>query len=267
MLDRNCPLCKHPKSKQHVFTDNSWNVVKCSACSMIYLKNPPDQSALFDEVAWEKTQVVERAKRRKNRKTYYFVSDGLKKLRRLILRGKRREIEILNKLQPLPGSILDIGCGPGVSMSYLNINKWTCFGIEPSPGLYLQADVVCQLSGGYALQDTAINGTKKFATNFFDVIHLRSFLEHDAYAKETLFECYRTLKNDGFVLIKVPNANCWNAKLREAGWPGVRHPDHVNYFTPDTLSRMLKESGFSKLYFPMKWRLPTSDNMWVAAYK
>jgi len=53
--------------------------------------------------------------------------------------------------------------------------------------------------------------------------------------------------------------------LHKSGWPGMRYPDHVNYFTPTTLAQMLKNAGHRRLYMPLRWRLPTSDNLWAVA--
>ena len=264
---RPCPICDSSINEPHIFSDLNWHVRKCSKCSMIFLANPPDQSSLSEEFAWEQTRDAERYKRRKNRKLYYFFSDGLKKLKRFSRRGKRKEIVLINKLKSGQGSLLDIGCAEGTTLSHLDPKKWTLYGIEPSPSLAARANEICSASGGYAVQATAVDGMNRLNANSFDVINMRSFLEHDVYAEKTLIASFRALKDDGLVLIKVPNANCWNAKLRGFGWPGVRHPDHVNYFTPSTLKEMVLKAGYTKIYFPTKWRLPSSDNMWLAAYK
>jgi len=43
-------------------------------------------------------------------------------------------------------------------------------------------------------------------------------------------------------------------------------PDHINYFTPRHMRRMLDDAGFKPVLFPWHWRMPTSDNMWAAAF-
>jgi hypothetical protein len=71
------------------------------------------------------------------------------------------------------------------------------------------------------------------------------------------------LKPGGLALIKVPNAACWNAHLRGRRWPGVRHPDHVNYFTSRHLEQLVRASGFDECRFEWSSLLPTSDNLWA----
>jgi hypothetical protein len=49
-------------------------------------------------------------------------------------------------------------------------------------------------------------------------------------------------------------------------WCGFRYPDHLNYFTPDTLRRLARQAGFECGFGP-GWRLPVSDNMWALLRK
>jgi hypothetical protein len=50
-------------------------------------------------------------------------------------------------------------------------------------------------------------------------------------------------------------------------WCGFRYPDHVNYWTPKTLNKIIKETGFEIVRFNFGDRFPTSDNMWLIARK
>ena len=101
----------------------------------------------------------------------------------------------------------------------------------------------------------------------FSGIIMRSFLEHDIHPRPILEENSRTLKRGGIIVIKVPNYGSWNRALLGDNWCGMRFPDHVNYFTPTTLSRMVRETGLKVHKFGLLDRLPTSDNMWMIAVK
>jgi len=92
-----------------------------------------------------------------------------------------------------------------------------------------------------------------------------SFLEHDVQPLQVLIAARRVLQPDGVVILKVPNLDCWNRRLQGKGWPGFRFPDHVNYFTPETLSQLVSKADLKIVRFSWRDRLPTSDNMWLVA--
>lgn len=266
---RLCPVCAHHSSI--LVPDlcwQEWVIVECCSCHMIFLDNPPSQDLLMSEFAWEETAMQERARRRQGRRFYYFFSDSLKRLR-IFLRSFRRHSKEIHYIQRYAqgARILDVGCGDGGTLRNLP-EGYVPYGIEPSPGLCASANALFVTKGGSCIQDVAVSGLEKLGEGMrFDMIVMRSFLEHDSRAMETLQGALAVLAPRGAVLIKVPNIACWNASLRRASWPGMRYPDHVNYFTPQTLRQILRRAGFSHIHMPLLWRLPTSDNLWAIAFK
>ena len=73
------------------------------------------------------------------------------------------------------------------------------------------------------------------------------------------------MRDGARLIVKVPNFASWNRRLRGDAWCGFRFPDHVNYFTPETLTLLLRETGFRVARFGVFDRLPTSDTMWLVA--
>lgn len=61
---------------------------------------------------------------------------------------------------------------------------------------------------------------------------------------ELLASVHMVLRDDGIIFVRVPNYASLNRMVRGGQWCGFRYPDHVNYFTPYTLSRMAGDSGF-----------------------
>ena len=78
---------------------------------------------------------------------------------------------------------------------------------------------------------------------------------------------FRVLKPGGVTVIKTPNFASWNRTIRGMDWCGYHIPAHCNYFTPRTLSEMLRKAGFEPLARPLADCLPTSDSLWMAARK
>jgi SAM-dependent methyltransferase len=232
---------------------------------MTYLKNPPAQQDLMNEFDWAKTRQSERAKRRQQRRTYYWISDGLKYLKGWVRGRTRKEIRIIDRCAPPGGNFLDVGCADGGTLRQLDVSRWRPFGIEPSPSLAQRADAYCRPHGGAVRQAVAVDGLGAWPPGHFQCVMMRSFLEHEIHVADVLRLARQTLAPGGVVIIKVPNFGCWNSRLRGAGWPGVRLPDHVNYFRPGDLRRALEAAGFTTVRFPWWRRSPTSDNMWAVA--
>jgi SAM-dependent methyltransferase len=253
------------EAQPHRFSEGDWRVLKCRGCGMVYLSNPPAQATLHDEHAWEHTKLRERARRREGHRLYYFFSDGLKKLKHLLRGHRRTEVQRIRRLCPRGGSVLDIGCADGGTLRALTDSDWKLYGIEPSPALAAASHDVCAAHGGRVECATAVDGLPRFPAAHFDLVVMRSYLEHEAHAAAVLREVARVLKPGGHALIKVPNAASWNAHLRGARWPGVRHPDHVNYFTARHLKRLLSDCGFGRCRFGFIAGLPTSDSLWATA--
>jgi hypothetical protein len=65
----------------------------------------------------------------------------------------------------------------------------------------------------------------------------------------------------------VPNYGYLNRIVMGQKWGGFRYPDHVNYWTPETLIKIIRDTGFQIVRFKIWDRFPTSDNMWLVARK
>ena len=119
--------------------------------------------------------------------------------------------------------------------------------------------------GGEALCAPATEVVSKFGNNKFSAAILRSYLEHEHQPFEVLKALKETLVLDGVIIIKVPNYSSLNRKFRGDNWCGFRYPDHVNQFTPKTLSEMVESTGYQIIKFNFLDKQPTSDNMWMVA--
>jgi 2-polyprenyl-3-methyl-5-hydroxy-6-metoxy-1,4-benzoquinol methylase len=99
----------------------------------------------------------------------------------------------------------------------------------------------------------------------YDAVTMQSYLEHEQDPLVALAVARRALRPGGVLVVKVPNYQSWNRRLLGPHWCGFRFPDHCNYFTPHTLRLMVHRAGFEVLRSRPWDRLPTSDNMYLAA--
>ena len=256
---RDCPLCETERanSSETEYSQLPWRIVQCRACGFVYSDAAPPQELLCEEIAWEVSHAAESAKRTAKRP---FLKPATAKIRNAYRRmfGRRQAHTILEKFAT-PGAVLDLGAGNGMQLSNIG-DDFTPFGIEISAELAKRAKTLFSVRGGDCVNASAADGLRNFTDGFFTAASLRSYLEHESQPKKILSELHRTLKSDAIVLIKVPNFASWNRKMFGRDWCGFRLPDHLNYFTPQTLSTMTGNCGYvvKKL-----WASPFNDNLWM----
>ena len=179
-----------------------------------------------------------------------------------ITKEEIRAIQISKGRLSVGQTVLDIGCGSGAKFENIS-NNFTPFGIDISEESANKADLSFKKRGGRAICSPATKVLEEFGENKFSGAILRSYLEHEHEPFEVLKNLKFTLKNDACVIIKVPNYDSVNRKIRKEKWCGFHFPDHVNQFTPKTLLKMVKDTNYEVLKFNFLDYLPTSDNMWM----
>jgi 2-polyprenyl-3-methyl-5-hydroxy-6-metoxy-1,4-benzoquinol methylase len=161
------------------------------------------------------------------------------------------------------GSLLDVGCGEGFTLAYFRELGWNVRGFDySSAGLQANnpgcANALIVGDVFELLRAEAASGHR------YDVIWLQNVLEHVLDPVE-LLKSLRVLVADGGVLVAtVPNdfstlqLNALNQKLIESPF-WVALPDHLSYFSRDSLLNMGSATGWSceevLADFPVDWFL------------
>lgn len=266
LLDRTCPNCNHTEGQAHPDSrGDMWHLKTCNACGFVFLQNPPSYESFVHEFAWEKTYQTEVNRRMAEEPILRRLSKVAHYLRHRVF--KRNKLARMVRQFIPSGKVLDIGCGTGAQMTRWFSPQYQPWGIEISAGLAKQANALFELHGGQCIQKDAVGGLLSMPDKFFDGIIMMSYLEHEIDVRGICEASLRCLKPGGRLIIKVPNHASWNRHIRGKKWCGYRYPDHVNYFTPDSLSNMVKKAGFKVIRFGLKDRMPTSDNMWMIAQR
>ena len=233
----NCMLCG--SSEQDILyiipdyllnrTGISTTLVKCPQCGLIFqnprlaidemeIHYPPDYDSYLPATGPEKSSwLMSKA-----------INYGIYK-RCKVVREQFRE-----------GNILDIGCATGEFLSGMsNYPGWRTFGVEPN---HYAANLARQKYG----LDVFIGTLEQAAyqSGFFDVITLWDVFEHLHDPVGTLNEIHRILKTKGIVIVRVPNAYSWDARLFKQYWAGLDAPRHLYVFEPLTLKMIFTLAGF-----------------------
>ena len=136
------------------------------------------------------------------------------------------------------GKVLDIGAGDGAFMHPFRKRGFEVVGIEPSQ----RSRDVAEQSGftvypGYVQSDTVVPGAP------YDVFVSRQVLEHVNDLKGVLAGIRKNLKQDGYGIIEVPSLE---KAVQDSRFYDF-FPDHVNYYSLETLSLAMELNGFEVL--------------------
>ncbi len=252
-----CPSCGSVDRKALPWGADRWTLVECLSCEMVYMPETPRLEAFAAQYEWSATYAAEAQARKKRAPIIARIDAATRWRTRLIPQTNPMDF-VRGRLTR--GSILDVGCGNG---GYLATHAagYELHGIDISPKLTADAARVFEPTGGRVVCASAAEGLNRFAEHSIDAAILRSYLEHEPEPLPVLRRLRDVLKPGGFAVVKTPNYDSVNRLLAGRRWCGFRFPDHVNQFTPKTLSELAQRAGFTVEW---RWRdrLPTDDNMW-----
>lgn len=137
--------------------------------------------------------------------------------------------------------LLEIGAAAGGFLTWCRKDGWDTYGVELSGP-----------SSQFAREQQGLNvftGTildAKYPDNFFDVVVAWQTLEHVPNPREVVTEVFRILRPEGFFVLSVP---CWTGLSIRFLKNNYRYvgKDHLFYFSPKNMERMLGDVGFYRV--------------------
>ncbi|MCA9030121.1 MAG: class I SAM-dependent methyltransferase [Planctomycetaceae bacterium] len=263
---RACPLCSRDNRNEPAsrWSRDEWTIKECPECEFIYLENAPEYEALADDYCWTLSVPQERNRRLQSEPLFSRLSQSWKQVwGRTLPRGK---CEWLAQRFCQPGSVVDLGCGSGSLLKKMG-DRFVPHGIEIDPHAAALARQVVEPRGGSIVECDVLRGLRQFPEASMSGVVMKCYLEHETAPADVLRAAERILQPGGHLVIKVPNIGCWNFRMRGKKWCGFRFPDHVNYFTPETLQKIVQNAGFEVARFQWNDHFPLGDNMYLVAQR
>lgn len=184
-----------------------------------------------------------------------------------------RNLRILQTIESFKksGKILDVGIGTGLFLRLAKKHGWQTFGVDASNYAYNRVRKYGHKLFKGDLEDV------DFENNLFDAINMRHVIEHIPDPKKALIKAYKILKPGGIICIATPDSFGFHAKIFGKDWPHLSLPYHLHFFSKNSLSKLVEDSGFEvlqieteeltiydifklllfKLGFPIKYQNPT----------
>lgn len=199
-----CNLCGEDKTTI-VSKERGFNIVKCKFCGLVYV-NPrlkeEERLLIYKETTKAEANWFKRLElvtgKKVNPPGKIPGSDFKKELNKYYRITLKRIVNILNKKT---ARLLDIGCGPGFWIYYAKLCGWDAFGfdiVEPRENL-VEESIRKNIYIGKNIECI------DFPKRSFDVITLWHVLEHTPDPAKYLQYIKELLKDDGLLIIAVPN--------------------------------------------------------------
>ncbi|MBF0161293.1 MAG: class I SAM-dependent methyltransferase [Magnetococcales bacterium] len=235
-MSRCCPVCSVAGDGTHLLTTRGTAVHACSGCGLEFVHPLPEAAALealyqadyyaaWGGDAWE--SVV-----RKQKKAYF-----------------RPHLERIQRIFPQKGCLLDVGAARGEWVELLLSEGWKATGLERS------ADAV-QAAQPYVGPGTMLHATLEeslLPPASFHVITLFDLLEHVPHPGAALDQLHDLLTPGGLLYLVTPDADSFSRRWMGSQWWHFKR-EHLYYFTPELLTRLLEQKGFRILDGGHNWK-------------
>ena len=232
-----CPICSEVTTSFATCTDNTVSgeeflICKCAVCGFGLTSGAPGTGEIGRYYKAEEYVSHTDTKQGMINKVYHVV-------RKYMLARKWRLIE---KMKEGSGnSLLDIGCGTGAFINYMQLKGWNVQGLEPDSdarGIALER---------YGLKTEPPEKLFDFKDAAFDVITLWHVLEHVHDFREYINQCKKILTDNGLLVIALPNPSGYDAVKWGADWAAWDVPRHLWHFSPESLHLLMDQYGFRSI--------------------
>jgi 2-polyprenyl-3-methyl-5-hydroxy-6-metoxy-1,4-benzoquinol methylase len=220
---RTCPVCGGAEFEPH-WQKGELRIVCCFGCGTVYANPAPVGMASGEYYDTEGAA--------------YYLSPAKLESDYADVRFER-ELKLFREFCPR-GAVLDVGCGSGAFLFQLNKHwpgDYEILGTDVSgaPLDYAESRGVPAARGKFLEMD--------FGGRNFDAITLWAVAEHLAEPKRFLEKANVLLKPGGVCFVLVPNLRSLAVRLLGAKYRYV-YPQHLNYFSAQTLARLSENAGF-----------------------
>lgn len=238
-----CPICNHEQTndflnlKDWFLSQENFKIDQCQNCGFLFT-NPRPYSKDLGKYYKSEDYIS-------HSNTSKGIVNGLYKfVRAYTIKQKHQIIKIYKSGK----TILDIGSGTGEFLNFFKQSKWDVLGIEPDEDARNFAEKY------YGLRVKNEDFLQELSEEGFDVITMWHVLEHVRNVNERMQTIHRLLKNNGIVIIAVPNPEAFDAGFYQEYWAAYDVPRHLYHFRQKDIRNLTQKHNFRvKDIYPMKF--------------
>jgi len=230
-----CLACGHVSPQRYLYAVNGCGVFKCEECGL-----GRSETAHFDPGAYYTKE--------------YFSgqhADGYGDYRgsEPVLRREFAHTVAVIQRHCAGGRLLELGCAYGF---FLQEAK-RCFDVA---GIELAADAAEHCRRGGLNVSTGVADARNLASlGAMDVIVLLDVIEHLPDPRETFRLCVGHLNPGGIIVLTTGDFSSLYARLAGARWRLMTPPQHMWFFTPESIRRLAQSLGLTVESVDHPWKL------------
>ena len=211
----------HLECCDYFLTKEIFHLVSCKSCGFVFVNPRPEPDEL--QIYYQSDEYISHSGSKKG-----IVNSIYVKIRNYT---HSKKLKLVSKLS-IGKNILDIGCGSGELLKLFKDNEWQTIGIEPNTN-----------ARNYAINSLGLKvldeeGLSSIPDKSKDVITMWHVLEHVSDLNLRITELKRIIKENGVILIAVPNYLSYDANYYGKFWAAYDVPRHLYHFSQEIIKKL-----------------------------
>lgn len=223
--DSECLLCGNKISNSSFLNHEGYELTKCKNCELVFANILLDDTytkSIYDTNEYEESTKIEILDTYDYRKNKF---------------GKERFEYLEEKCNFTKNdTLLDLGCGPGYFLKYLDELKIKSKGLEVTDYLVN----ICK-ENNLNVENKYLEYESKLEYN---VITMFDVLEHLRNPIELFNQANDKIKKDGFVLAYTPNIHSFSFAFQEGSQNLLLPYEHLGFYNKKSLDYLAEKTGF-----------------------
>lgn len=215
----NCLVCGSPKLKTLQGFEAA-HLVKCGKCGFVFSHQIPTLIELEE----------------------YYDGYGRNDYLSPITIKRYNELLDIFEQERKNNKIIDVGCGIGYFLEEAIKRNWQAYGTE-----FTDEAMRINNEKGINMQKGVLD-PENYPTGEFDIITSFEVIEHINNPQEEITNFNKILRKGGLLYITTPNFNSLLRHYLKDEYNIITYPEHLSYYTPATLHKLLKAHGFKKVW-------------------